>query len=64
MPDVNVLTREAIAADADLAAQRAAASGVEQPNPHPLGSDAAAAWHTCYCRYLLLHSAPTAEGSA
>lgn len=59
-----ILSREAIATDADLAAQRAAASRVEQPNPHPTGSDAAALWHAAYCRYLLLHSAPEGEASA
>lgn len=59
-----VVSREAIAKDADLAAQRAATSGVDQPNPHPIGSDAAAAWNSAYCRYLLWHSNPQAEGSA
>lgn len=59
-----ILSREAIASDADLAAQRAAATKVDQPNPHPADSDAAAVWHAAYCRYLLKHSAPDGEASA
>jgi hypothetical protein len=60
-----ILSRQQIAVDADAAALRAVNHGVEQPNPHLVGSDAHAAWHAAYCRYLLKHSAPeTVEGGA
>ena len=59
-----ILSRESIAQDADVAAQRAVATELEQPNPHPIGSDAAAAWDACYLRFLLRYSVPEAEGSA
>lgn len=59
-----IRSREAIAQDADMAAQRAVFTGLEQPNPHPNGSDAAAAWKASYERSLQWHSAPEAEGGA
>jgi hypothetical protein len=59
-----ILSRQAIAEDADRAAQRCVQSGAEQPNPHPEGTEAAACWRNAYLRYLLLHSTPHAEASA
>lgn len=57
MSDPNILTRASIAADASLAAQRAVAHGVSQPNPHALCSDAAQEWDRRYHIALLRHSA-------
>jgi hypothetical protein len=60
-----ILSRESIAQDADLAAQRCVAHGMEQPNPHVEGTEAARIWTAAYERYLLLHSAPEdVEGGA
>ena len=59
-----VISREAIAVQADHAARVAARTGRPQENPYPPGSDAATLWHIAYCRYLLLHSAPEGEASA
>lgn len=59
-----VLTREAVATLADHAARVAAITGRDQANPFPAGSDAAACWKVDYERYLQMHSAPEAEGSA
>ena len=62
-----VVTREEIARQADEAAQAYAAGPADAPpppNPYPTGSDAAAAWHAGFCRYLLLHSCPEGEASA
>ena len=56
-----ILSRVAIAQDADLAAQRCVQTGVQQPNPHVEGTEAAACWRNAYFRYLLLHSAPHAD---
>jgi hypothetical protein len=53
-----VIPRAAIAEDANLAAQRAVAHGVEQANPHPQDSEAHAIWRAAYLRFMLLHSAP------
>jgi hypothetical protein len=63
--DDQILSRESIAQDADLAAQRCVAHGVEQPCPHQEGTEAALIWRNAFHRYLLLHSAPDdVEGSA
>lgn len=54
-----ILTRETIARQADEAARQfaSAPAGAEPPpNPFPIASDAAAAWHASFCRYLLLHT--------
>lgn len=62
-----IITREEIARQADEAARRFAQAprGAEPPaNPHPAGSDAAAAWDASFQRQLLWHSAPDAEASA
>lgn len=59
-----ILTREAIARDAESAARHAAATGVTPANPHPIASDAAAAWKAAFERYLQAYSAPEAERSA
>lgn len=62
-----ILSREAIARHAEAAAARfaAAPTGAAEPaNPHPIGSDAAAAWKACFERYLLAHTAPEGEASA
>ena len=57
-----VISRQAIAADADAAAQRAVQFGAPQQNPHESGTEAHACWKAAYERYLLLHS--TGETSA
>lgn len=59
-----VQSRQSIAEDANLAAQRAVAHGVEQANPHPQDTEAHGVWRAAYLRFLLLHSAPEGEGSA
>lgn len=62
-----ILTREAIATLADDAARAYAAAPANSTlpaNPFPVGSDAAAAWKASFERFLLLHTAPFAEGSA
>jgi hypothetical protein len=59
-----VVSREAIAKHADRAAKDFAQSGAKPMNPFPSETEAAAAWRACYERFLLLHSAPEAEGSA
>lgn len=56
--------RALITEQADHAALLAARTGTEQPCPYPSGSDAASTWRVAYLRFLLLHSAPEAEGSA
>lgn len=53
-----VTSRQAIAEDADRAAQRCVQTGIAQLNPHLYGTEAAAAWKCAYERFLVLHSAP------
>jgi hypothetical protein len=45
-----VYSREAIARDAALAAERYRLTGADQPNPYPVYSDAALAWAASYER--------------
>lgn len=62
-----IVPREQIAQQADIAARafaQAAPGSAPPANPYPPGSDAAAAWQASFQRFLLLHSAPSAEGSA
>lgn len=60
-----ILSREAINADAKLAAERCIASGADQPNPHDEGTDAHAAWRADYTRWLhTLQAGEECEGSA
>lgn len=59
-----IISRQAIAEDADRAAQRCVMTGMAQLNPHLYGTEAAACWKCSYERFLLLHSAPEAEASA
>lgn len=60
-----IIIRQAIAEDADRAAQRCVLTGVNQENPHERGTDAQADWQAAYERYLVLHSAPAdVEGGA
>jgi hypothetical protein len=62
---VSDLSREAIAVQADEAAQRTTAGGLMQANPYEAGTDDAKCWHAAYCRYLLKYSAPAeVEGGA
>jgi hypothetical protein len=64
MPD-QIISREAIAKDADLAAQRFVEHGVDQPCPHPEGTEAALIWKTAYARFTAYYRDPAAEdGSA
>lgn len=59
-----VVSREAIAIEANHAAKRMAKQGVQAVNPYPVGSAAAAAWQASLERWLLWHTAPEAEASA
>lgn len=59
-----ILSREEIALDADAAAQRFIATGVEQENPFVSGTEAHREWRASYQRFLLKWSAPEAEGGA
>jgi hypothetical protein len=52
-----ITSRQAIESDADLAAQRCVQSGVEQPNNHLDGTEAAQCWERAYQVGLLKHSA-------
>jgi hypothetical protein len=63
MSEPSILSREVIAADAQVAAQRYAEHGVEQVNPWPTDSDAALAWAASYerCKQQLV---PECEASA
>ena len=58
----HIQSRQQIAADAEVAAQRAVQYGVEQPCPHPPGTEAHAVWAAAYARYVVLYS--TGEASA
>ena len=57
-----IISRQELAADAEVAAQRAVQFGVEQPNPHEPGTEAHAVWAAAYARYVVLYS--TGEASA
>jgi hypothetical protein len=57
-----LLPRTQVCQQADEAAREAVRTQRIPVNPFPIGSDAAAAWKTCFERYLLLHS--TGEVSA
>ena len=60
-----ILSREVIARQADKAAQRSAATGRVEANPHAAGTEAAAVWDAAFRRYLHLHeSADGTEGGA
>jgi hypothetical protein len=60
-----ILSRQAIAEDADRAAQRYVLTGVEQDCPYVSGTEAHREWRAAYQRYLLLHSSlEGAEGGA
>lgn len=59
-----ILSREAIAADADLAAQRYVLHGMEQPNPHVEGTEAALLWRNAYARLKAFYLDPEAGASA
>jgi hypothetical protein len=61
-----ILSRQAIAADADAAAARFVEYGVEQPNrfDQHMEPEAHAIWAAAYRRYVLARSAPEAEGGA
>jgi hypothetical protein len=63
MPD-EILSREAIAKQADAAAMRSVASSKCEPNPYAAGTVAAREWAVAFERYLLLHSNPEGEGGA
>lgn len=56
-----ITSSQEVAADADAAAQRFVATGVEQDCPFVSGTEASREWRAAHQRYLLLHSA--AEGS-
>lgn len=56
--------REAIARQADQAAQRSAASGRCEANPYAPNTEQARVWAAAFERFLLLHSNPEGEGSA
>ena len=58
----HIQSRQQIAADAEVAAQRAVQFGVEQPCPHEPGTEAHAVWAASYARYVVLYS--TGEASA
>lgn len=55
MADTSI-RRVTIAEQADAAAQRTVQLGGIEPNPHPQGTEDAAAWQAAYERFLLLHS--------
>jgi hypothetical protein len=59
-----ILEREKVTDAARDAARLFATNRGPDTNPHPVGSDAAAAWQAAFQRYLLLYTAPEAEGSA
>jgi len=57
-----IISRQELAADAEVAAQRAVQFGVEQPCPHEPGTEAHAVWAASYARYVVLYA--TGEASA
>jgi hypothetical protein len=58
-----IVSREAIAKDADAAAAQMARTGVPAVNRYPEGSEAARIWQCYLHRFLHLYSTPTnAEG--
>jgi hypothetical protein len=59
-----IVSREAIAKQADQAAQRSVANDRCEPNPYAAGPVAAREWDVAFQRYLLLHSNPEGEASA
>ncbi len=64
MPD-EIISREAIARQADAAAQRSVAVGAIEANPHAPNTAASRIWAAAFNRYLLLHSSvEDAEGGA
>lgn len=56
-----ILARESIALDADAAAQRFIATGVEQENPFVSGTEAHREWRASFKRAL--HSLTAPEGA-
>lgn len=59
-----ILSRESIALDADAAAQRFVATGVEQDCPFVSGTEASREWRREYLVALSKRSAPVARVSA
>lgn len=59
-----IISRDAIAREAEAAAIRSVASGRCEPNKYAAGTVAARVWDAAFQRFLLLHSCPSAEGSA
>lgn len=55
------IRRISIAEQADAAAWRTVHLGGIETNPHPQGTDDAAAWQAAYERFLLLHSSGEAS---
>lgn len=64
--DQNVVSRAAVAADADMAAVFHCAGGVKPKNPHDehLEPEKHSWWETAFVRYCAVHAAPEAEGGA
>jgi hypothetical protein len=59
-----ILSRQAIAEDADRAAQRYVLTGVEQDCPYVSGTEASREWRASFKRALHNLTAPDAEASA
>lgn len=59
-----IISRESIAQDADAAAQRYVATGVEQDRPYVSGTEASREWRASFQRYLSEHACPEAGASA
>lgn len=56
-----ILEREFVTDQGREAARLFASNRGTNTNPHPTGSDAAAAWQAAFQRYLLLYSVPDSD---